>query len=46
MIGLAVVPIELAIDSGRFDVRIGDSLESMVVHLGPFYDAAGEKLKA
>ncbi len=46
VIGLAVVPAELAVDGGRFDVRVGDSLESMVVHLGAFFDPAGEKLKA
>ncbi len=46
VIGLAVVPAELAEEGKRFDVRIGDSLESMVVRIGAFYDAAGERLKA
>ncbi len=46
VIGLAVVPIELAEEGKSFDVRIGDRLEAMVVHLGAFFDPAGERLKA
>ena len=46
VIGLAVVPIELAEEGKSFDVRIGDRLEPMVVHLGAFFDPAGERLKA
>ena len=46
VIGLAVVPIELAEEGKSFDVRSGDRLEPMVVHLGAFFDPAGERLKA
>ena len=46
VIGLAVVPAELAEEGARFDVRIGKRLEQMVVHLGPFFDPSGERLKA
>jgi sarcosine oxidase subunit alpha len=45
VIGLAVVPVELAEEGKAFDVRIGSSLEPMVVHLGAFFDPAGERLK-
>jgi sarcosine oxidase subunit alpha len=46
VIGLAVVPNELAVDGGSFDVAINGRLEPMTVHLGPFFDPAGERLKA
>jgi sarcosine oxidase subunit alpha len=46
VIGLAVLPVELAVDGGSFDVRIGGQLEEMTVHLGPFYDPSGARLKA
>jgi sarcosine oxidase subunit alpha len=46
VIGLAIVPHELAVDGGRFDVAIDGKLEPMTVHLGPFFDPAGERLKA
>jgi sarcosine oxidase subunit alpha len=46
VIGLAVVPAELAEEGRQFDVRIDGHLEPMVVHLGAFYDPAGERLKA
>ena len=46
VIGLAIVPHALAVDGGRFDVQIGGRRVPMTVHLGPFFDAAGERLKA
>ncbi len=46
VIGLAIVPHELAVDGGPFDVAVDGSLERMRVHLGPFFDPAGERLKA
>jgi sarcosine oxidase subunit alpha len=46
VIGLAIVPHELAVDGGRFDVQVNGKRVPMTVHLGPFFDAAGERLKA
>jgi glycine cleavage system aminomethyltransferase T len=46
VIGLAIVPRRLAVDGGRFDVRVGGRPVEMRVHLGPFFDPAGERLKA
>ena len=46
VIGLAIVPYELAVDGGRFDVQVNGRPMPMTVHLGPFYDPAGEKVKA
>ena len=46
VIGLAIVPHELAVDGGPFDVMVDGQLRRMTVHLGPFFDPAGERLKA
>jgi sarcosine oxidase subunit alpha len=46
VIGLAIVPHELAVDGGRFDVQIDGRPHEMRVHLAPFFDAAGERLRA
>jgi len=46
VIGLAIVPHALAIDGGRFDVQVNGKAVPMRVHLGPFFDPAGERLKA
>ena len=46
VIGLAIVPHELAVDGGRFDVQVNGRAVPMRVHLGPFFDPAGERLKA
>ncbi len=46
IIGLAIVPHELAVDGGRFDVQVNGRAVPMRVHLGPFFDPAGERLKA
>ena len=46
VIGLAIVPHELAVDGGRFDVQMNGRPVPMRVHLGPFFDPAGERLKA
>jgi sarcosine oxidase subunit alpha len=46
VIGLAIVPVELAVEGGHFDVAVDGRLERMNVHLGPFFDPAGERLKA
>jgi 4-methylaminobutanoate oxidase (formaldehyde-forming) len=46
VIGLAIVPNELAVEGGRFGVRVEGRTMPMTVHLGPFYDPAGEKVKS
>lgn len=46
VIGLAIVPHALAVDGGAFDVMVDGQLHRMTVHLGPFFDPAGERLKA
>jgi sarcosine oxidase subunit alpha len=46
VIGLAVVPHELAVEGGRFDAQVDGRPVPMRVHLGPFFDPAGERLKA
>ncbi|MBA2294672.1 MAG: (2Fe-2S)-binding protein [Actinobacteria bacterium] len=46
VIGLAIVPHALAVDGGRFDVQVNGKAVPMRVHLGPFFDPAGERLKA
>jgi sarcosine oxidase subunit alpha len=46
VIGLAILRNELAVEGGTFHVAIGGELEPMRVHLGPFFDPAGERLKA
>ena len=46
VIGLAVVPVGLGVDGGRFDVQIDGRPVPMKVHLGPFFDPEGARLKA
>ena len=46
VIGLAVVPYELAVDGGRFDAQVNGKPVPMRVHLGPFFDPEGARLKA
>ena len=46
VIGLAVVPHELAVDGGRFDAQVDGRTVPMRVHLGPFFDPEGARLKA
>ena len=46
VIGLAIVPYELAVDGGRFDVQVNGKPTSMRVHLGPFFDPTGGRLRA
>ena len=46
VIGLAVVPVELSAEGTTFDVAVDGSLEPMVVRSVPFFDPAGERLKA
>ena len=46
VIGLAIVPHELAVDGGHFDVQVDGKRVPMTVHLGSFFDPAGERLKA
>jgi 4-methylaminobutanoate oxidase (formaldehyde-forming) len=46
VIGLAVIPNELAQEGGGFDVQVDGRRVPMTVHLGPFFDPAGERLKA
>ena len=45
-IGLAWLPPELAHEDQVFDIRIGGRLEQARVRLQPFFDPAGERLKA
>ena len=46
VIGLAIIPNELAVDGGRFDVQVNGQPAPMTVHLGAFYDPEGEKVKS
>jgi len=46
VIGLAIVPIDLAVDGGSFDVQVDGRSVPMKVHMGAFFDPAGERLKA
>ena len=46
VIGLAILPNELAVDGGGFDVVVDGKLVPMRVHLGPFFDPEGARLKA
>ena len=46
VIGLAIMPVALAVDGRSFDVVIDGKPVSMRVHLGPFFDPEGIKLKA
>jgi sarcosine oxidase subunit alpha len=46
VIGLAVVPHELAVDGGRFDAQVDGRPVPLTVHLGPFFDPDGARLKA
>jgi glycine cleavage system aminomethyltransferase T len=46
VIGLAIIPHALAVDGGRFDVQVDGRPVAMRVHLGPFFDPAGERLTA
>jgi sarcosine oxidase subunit alpha len=45
-VGLAWVGPDLAIDGAEIAIRVGDRDERAVVTLEPFYDAAGERLRA
>ena len=45
MIGLAIMPVGLAVEGGRFDVVIDGKPVEMRVHLGPFFDPDGVRLK-
>jgi sarcosine oxidase subunit alpha len=46
VIGLAILPHELAVDGGEFQVVVDGRKVSMRVHLGPFFDPEGARLKA
>ena len=46
VIGLAIVPYSLAVDGARFVFQVDDRPVAIRVHLGPFYDPAGERLRA
>jgi sarcosine oxidase subunit alpha len=46
VIGLAIVPSELAVDGARFVVQVDDRPVAMRVQLGAFFDPAGERLRA
>ncbi|MSO94589.1 MAG: FAD-binding protein [Thermoleophilia bacterium] len=46
VIGLAVVPVALAVDGGRFDVQVDGRAVGMIVRLGHFYDPEGARLRS
>jgi glycine cleavage system aminomethyltransferase T len=46
VIGLAIVPLDLAVEGGRFDVQVDGRTAPMTVHLGAFYDPDGQKVKS
>jgi sarcosine oxidase subunit alpha len=46
VIGMAVVPIELAEEGKSFDVKIGGGIEQGVVTTKPFFDPEGAKLRS
>ena len=46
VIGLAIMPVGLAVDGAAFYVVIDGKPVEMRVHLGPFFDPDGERLKA
>jgi sarcosine oxidase subunit alpha len=46
VIGLAILPLGLAVDGGSFDVVVDGKAVPMRVHLGPFFDPDGVRLKA
>ena len=46
VIGLAIVPAELAVDDARFDVQVDGRPVAMRVRAGPFFDPTGERLRA
>jgi sarcosine oxidase subunit alpha len=45
-IGLAWVPPDLAEEGASLDIRVNGRLEQARVRLRPFFDPAGERLKA
>jgi sarcosine oxidase subunit alpha len=46
VIGLAILPKRLAVEGAEFDVVVDGKPRPMRVHLGPFFDPEGVKLKA
>jgi sarcosine oxidase subunit alpha len=46
VIGLAIMPVGLAVDGATFHVVVDGKAVPMRVHLGPFFDPEGAKLKA
>jgi glycine cleavage system aminomethyltransferase T len=46
VIGLAIMPVGLAVEGGGFDVVIDGKRVPMRVHIGPFFDPDGVKLRA
>jgi sarcosine oxidase subunit alpha len=46
VVGLAVVPIELAQDGTAFDVRIDGTLEQAIVFTKPLFDPEGTRLRS
>jgi glycine cleavage system aminomethyltransferase T len=46
VIGLAVVPAELAQDGTTFHAQVDGRAQPLTVHLGPFFDPEGTRLKA
>ncbi|MFN8188601.1 MAG: 2Fe-2S iron-sulfur cluster-binding protein [Gaiellales bacterium] len=46
VIGMAVVPIELAEEGSTFDVKIGTRIEQAIVRTKPFFDPEGAHLRS
>jgi len=46
VIGMAVVPIELAEEGSTFDVKVGTQIEQAVVRTKPFFDPEGAHLRS
>lgn len=46
VIGMAVVPIDLAEEGKTFDIKIGTSIEQAIVRTKPFFDPEGARLRS
>ena len=46
IVGLAVLPIELAGDGTEIDIRVDGALEKAVVTTKPFFDPDGARLRS
>jgi glycine cleavage system aminomethyltransferase T len=46
VVGLAWVPAAWAVDGHRFEIRFGGTRATATVHLEPFYDPRGERVRS